>query len=259
MMPRIDVAASERAGVELESLDRVRDHQPGCRLAWQGSEALFDHLWQVRSRGLVSASTRRSEEGRAARELGLVNRFGALSDTGSEFVGIIANATRSLRTRIESEQGTHHAAIWVDGRRAAMRVELGGGRVGLGVTSVAGAVGHLLDWIAVEPTWFVGEQEAVTVSLTALQARYEEHGGQSTLDAPTPGMPEWFRRAWEIPGWRSVFGWSEETGFGIFAIDVPGFGWLERYTQADGTVALRPIRTETVVRQVIGAVTRDDR
>jgi len=259
MMPRIDRAASERAGVELEALDRVRDYQPGCRLEWQGSEALFDHLWHVRSRGLVSAGTRRSEEGRAARELGLVNRFGALSETGSEFVAIIASATRSLRTRIESEKGTHHAAIWVNGRRAAMRVELGDGRVGLGVTSVAGAVGHLLDWIAVEPTWFVGEQEAVTVPLAALQARCAEPIEAPTPDVAVSGRPEWFRRAWATPGWRSVFGWSEETGFGIFAIDVPGFGWLERYTQADGAVSLRPIRTETVVRQVIGAVTRDDR
>lgn len=258
-MPRIDRAASERAGVELEALDRVRDYQPGCRLEWQGSEALFDHLWHVRSRGLVSAGTRRSEEGRAARELGLVNRFGALSETGSEFVAIIASATRSLRTRIESEKGTHHAAIWVNGRRAAMRVELGDGRVGLGVTSVAGAVGHLLDWIAVEPTWFVGEQEAVTVPLAALQARCAEPIEAPTPDVAVSGRPEWFRRAWAAPGWRSVFGWSEETGFGIFAIDVPGFGWLERYTETDGAVSLRPIRTETVVRQVIGAVTRDDR
>lgn len=259
MKPRIDVAASARAGVELESLDRVHDHQPGCRLEWQGSAALFDHLWQVRSRGLVSASIRRSDEGRAARELGLVNRFGALSDEGAEFVGIIANTTRALRTRIESEKGTHHAAMWVDGRRAAMRVELGDGQVGLGVTSVAGAVGHLLDWIAVEPTWFAGEQEAVTVPLAALRARYEEHSDRSTFGESVPDAPEWFRRAWGAVGWRSVFGWSEETGFGIFAIDVPGFGWLERCSQNDEAVSLRPITTEAVVRQVIGAVTRDGR
>lgn len=255
MMPKLDRGASERAGTDLESLERLHEYQPRCRLEWQGSRDLFDHLWQIRGRGLVTAGTRRSEDGQTARELGLTNRFGALSDSGSEFIGIIANATRALRTRIESGDGTRHAAIWTDGARAAMRVERDASRIALGITSISGAVGHLLDWIAVNPTWFVGEQEPVTIPITALEARFA--GAHAETDISIPEGAEWFRRAWDAPGWRSVFGWSEETGYGIFAIDVPGFGWLERYTTADGDVSLRLIRAEAVVRQVIGAVTRD--
>ncbi|WP_412873960.1 hypothetical protein ACL00U_06325 [Curtobacterium poinsettiae] len=218
----------------------------GPTLRWRTPVGVLDHLVRFRDRGLVPAAARRSELGVAAREFGFVGRFGGLTDTGRELVEPVIDHDALLV--VESNDPASDApplrwACWTQGQKCVVRAGHQDGSESLGVVRPGLLVAHLLRWLDVDPVGSIGFGEPVTIT----RAEYEDRSG------PCPSDVAWFRRAWAEPRWRSVNGWSHQTGRGVGGLFVQGVGALTRENGA-GTVTLRPERTAVVVRSAVKGV-----
>lgn len=226
---------------EVAGLDRS-----GPSLQWTAHPGVLDHLVRFRERGLVPGTARRSEAGTSARGLGFVGRFGGVTDKGDEVVGPVLDHDAVLAVEVSDPAApdvTGRWACWVQGRRCVVRASRGDGTDALGIVDVGSVAAHLLGWLDLDPVGSVGAGEPVTIST----AQYKDRSG------PCPSDVEWFRTAWAAPTWRSVKGWSHESGTGVFGLVVPGVGAL-RWERGEHEVTLRPIRNVVLVRDAVSAV-----
>jgi len=218
----------------------------GPSLQWTAHPDVLDHLARFRDRGLVPGSARRSEAGVSARELGFVGRFGGVTDKGDEVLGPVVDHDAMLVVEASDpavDGSTSRWVCWVQGRRCVIRASRSDGADALGIVDVGSLAAHLLGWLDLDAVGSVGAGEPVTIAT----AQYEDRSG------PCPSDVEWFRTAWAAPTWRSIKGWSHESGTGLFGLLVPGVGAL-RWERGEHEVTVQPIRNDSVVRDAVAAV-----
>lgn len=217
----------------------------GPSLQWTAHPDVLDHLVRFRDRGFVPGAARRSEAGSSARELGFVCRFGGVTDKGDEVIGPVLDHDAVLAVEVSDPAVagvTGRWTCWVRGRRCLVRASRSDGTDALGIIDVGMIAVHLLGWLDLDPVGSVGAGEPVTIST----AQYEDRSG------PCPSDVEWFRAAWAAPTWRSVSGWSHESGTGVFGLLVPGVGAL-RWERGEHEVTLQPVRSASIVRDAVSA------
>jgi|GEM_PF-6469767 len=220
--------------------------RPGPSLQWTAHPAVLDHLARFRDRGMVRGSARRSKAGVSARELGFVGRLGGVTEKGDELLGPVLDHDAMLVVEASDpavDGSTSRWVCWVQGRRCVVRASRGDGTDALGIVDVGSVAAHLLGWLDLDPVGSVGAGEPVTIS----SAQYDDRSG------PCPSDVEWFRTAWAAPTWRSLKGWSHESGTGLFGLIVPGVGAL-RWDRGEHEVTLQPIRNASLVRDAVTAV-----
>ncbi len=242
----------------------------GPALPHRAAAGVLEHLVRYRDRGIVPGSARRSAAGAAARDLGLVGRFGGSTEAGGALVGPLLDhdavlalemtdpgapdphtadpGTADPGTADTSRTDVRPAATarwtcWLQGRRCLVLATGPDGTESFGVVPAVKVAGHLLAWLALDPTGTVGGGEPVTIT----REQFADRSGPCPSDVP------WFRQAWSSPHWRSVWGWSHEAAAGVHALLVPGTGALG-WDRGGDTVELRPMRTATVVRSALDGI-----
>jgi hypothetical protein len=259
-MPALDIAASARVGLDLESLARVPLHQPRPRSRWALTDEALQHLWSVRGRGLVGKGGRSSDAGREVREAGLTNAFGAPTPEALTVTRCLGEPLATFGAEARHAGRTITWGYWARAETGVVQFrssvpELLAGpevdeRAHLDLVPLDRAIGSLLAWTGLSPAWAVGGDVPLVLPAEVVDDRIDHPGPRS---GPAP-VDDWAgHRLWERPSWTQLSGWSATTGNG-FRVVVAGDAGAFRRQPVPGEpelVELIPVPTGTVLQDVL--------
>ncbi|ROP61252.1 hypothetical protein [Curtobacterium sp. ZW137] len=252
----IDQAATARQGLPRESLARVAVAQPypagGVRLSQDSWEA----LWKAR-RGRffrVRPSTPTFEELRAA---GMITDAGAPSPAAQEYLDVRADTVIALGAEARSGGVTSKWSCWLsrDGAVIAAGPQLlstelpTDQRVTLALTTESFALGLLISWMGIGPTWtFEHGDDPSAYPRDAVEARI----AAASSIPPAPEPASWsVDRAWQQGRWTEFEFGVPRTGIGQKLIRAGDLDWFRPENRDDGLVELGTSATNDVMREVL--------
>lgn len=256
--PRTDALASARSGLPMEALDGVAAAQPRPVGRWLLSHDDFEHLWSVRSRGIVSRATRRSPSGIALHEAGLTTALGALTDDGQRIAAHLERPDVRFAAVARTGGTESHWGMWLSGSSALVRSgtpvsDLVAGatpsdRAQVDVIPAGRAVGQLVAWMNLAPAWAIAPDDELVVDDSVIEDRVTHPGGPV---APCPSDDPVLRRLWDAPTWVRIRAWSESSGRGTDVIAAASAGYFRPVPTDDGRRRIEPVPSGTVFRDVL--------
>ncbi|MFJ3385932.1 MULTISPECIES: hypothetical protein [unclassified Curtobacterium] len=257
----IDQSAAERQGLPRESLARVAAEQPyptgGVRISQDGWEA----LWKARKGRFfrVRPSAGAFEELRTAE---LITDAGAPSAAAQEYLDVRADTVIALGAEARSGGVTSKWSCWLSRDRAViaagpqlLSTELPTDqRVSLALTTESFALGLLISWMGIGPTWtFEHGDGPSSYARDVVDARIA--AGASIPPAPDPAS--WsVGRAWQQGRWTEFEFGVPRTGIGQKLIRAGDLDWFRPEIRDGGLVELHTAATNDVMREVLAVYQR---
>ncbi|MCJ1712979.1 hypothetical protein [Curtobacterium sp. VKM Ac-2922] len=253
---RLDAATTERRGAPRESLARVAAAQrypTGGVSITQGS---WEALWRAR-KGRFFRVKSSSPEFDELRSVELITDAGAPTPTADEFLQTREATVISLGAEAQSGGVTSKWSCWM----APDRVVIAAGpqllepelptdqRVTLTVTTESFALGLLVSWMGIGPTWTFDHRDGPSAyPRDAVAARI----AADRAIPPAPVPTSWsVGRAWPEGRWTEfVFG-VPRTGIGQKLIRAGDLDWFRPENRDGGLVELHTSATNDVMREVL--------
>lgn len=259
---RLDVAASTRRGAPRESLDRIASAQryPGAEIAV--SPEAWAALWRARKGRFfgVKPGTAAFAELSA---VGLLTGAGTPSSSAQEYLDVRDRTVIALGSEARSGGLTSTWSCWFapDSALIAAGPQMVASelpqdrRIGLSVVTESIALGLLVQWMGIGPTWTFAHQDGLSAyPRGAVEARI------ATDETHVPALPaqaSWsVSRAWEEGRWTEFEFGVPRTGLGQELIRAGDRDWFRPEPLADGLVDLHTIGTNDVMREVLAVYRR---
>lgn len=255
---RLDPLATQRRGAPREALTRVAGEQrypeDGVRILGPSWEA----LWRSRKGRFfrVKPNSPTFEELRSAH---LVTDAGTPSEAARAYLDVRERTVIALGAEARSGGVTSKWSCWIARDRAVIAAgpqltspDLPSDhRITLRLTTESAALGLLVSWMGIGPTWTFDHRDGPSVySTAAVDARI---AAKTTLPA-TPEPASWsVGRAWREGRWTEFEFGVPRTGLGQKLVRAGDLDWFRPEPHRDGSVELHTTATNDVLREVIAA------
>lgn len=110
------------------------------------------------------------------------------------------------------------------------------------------AIGRLVGWLGLPPTWRFGTR-TVTLASAVLDGRIDD---PDSVRQTSPITDDEFARSWSSGHWAEVWGYGEASERGFRIVTSPGGAFERTLDTANGMSELRPVSNERVMHLLVG-------